>query len=83
MPVSLKTSVEGSKAEYVQLGKSGLRVSIPIFGTMSLGSSDWAPWVINEEEVSSPLSHFPLPHLPTLEPFPSPGKSVPLERNCG
>lgn len=53
IPVSLKKSVEESKAEYVQLGKSGLRVSVPIFGTMSLGSSEWADWVINEEEASS------------------------------
>jgi len=50
MPESLKISLENSKAEYVQLGKSGLRVSIPIFGAMSFGSSQWAPWVIEEEE---------------------------------
>jgi len=93
MPDSLKISLENSKAEYVQLGKSGLRVSIPIFGAMryeiglsrmqirswchailysihlflhpspfllnrqmltpyshSFGSSQWAPWVIEEEE---------------------------------
>jgi len=54
MPLSLKTSVENSKAEYVQLGKSGLRISIPIFGAMSIGHPDWAPWVIGEEE-SLPL----------------------------
>ncbi|KAL1652827.1 hypothetical protein SLS61_004447 [Didymella pomorum] len=39
-----------SKAEYRQLGKSGLRVSVPIFGCMSFGSSKWQPWVIEEEE---------------------------------
>lgn len=32
MPKSLKESFENTKAEYVQLGKSGLRVSVPIFG---------------------------------------------------
>ncbi|GBE86716.1 Aldo-keto reductase dtxS3 [Sparassis crispa] len=35
--------------EYRQLGKSGLRVSVPILGAMSFGSSEWAPWVINED----------------------------------
>jgi hypothetical protein len=50
-PKSLVDSVEQSKAEYVQLGKSGLRVSIPIFGAMSFGTPEWAPWVIDEEKV--------------------------------
>ncbi|KAL3420602.1 aldo/keto reductase [Phlyctema vagabunda] len=50
----LKESVENSKAEYVQLGKSGLRVSVPIFGAMSIGHPDWAPWVLDEEK-SLPL----------------------------
>jgi hypothetical protein len=50
IPKTLKASIESSKAEYVQLGKSGLRVSIPIFGAMSIGHPDWAPWVIDEEK---------------------------------
>jgi len=54
LPKSLKDSVEGSKAEYIKLGNSGLRVSIPIFGAMSIGHPDWAPWVIDEEK-SLPL----------------------------
>ncbi|KDQ53436.1 hypothetical protein JAAARDRAFT_39467 [Jaapia argillacea MUCL 33604] len=37
-------------AEYRQLGKSGLRVSVPIVGAMSFGSSKWAPWVIDEDK---------------------------------
>ena len=49
-----KVDIEGllkeSKAEYRQLGKSGLRVSVPILGAMSIGSSKWQPWVIEEEE---------------------------------
>lgn len=49
-----KLDIEGllkqSKAEYKQLGKSGLRVSVPILGAMSIGSSKWQPWVIEEEE---------------------------------
>lgn len=49
-----KLDIEGllkeSKAEYKKLGKSGLRVSVPILGAMSIGSSKWQPWVIEEEE---------------------------------
>ena len=52
-PKSLLNSIENSKAEYVQLGKSGLRVSIPILGAMSIGHPEWAPWVIDEEKVGS------------------------------
>lgn len=51
MPKLLKESVENSKAEYVSLGKSGLRISIPILGAMSIGHPEWAPWVIDEEKV--------------------------------
>jgi hypothetical protein len=51
MPKLLKESVENSKAEYVNLGKSGLRISIPILGAMSIGHPEWAPWVIDEEKV--------------------------------
>lgn len=49
--MSLKESLEHSKAEYVNLGKSGLKVSMPIFGAMSIGHPDWAPWVLDEEKV--------------------------------
>lgn len=51
MHPSLKESVQHSKAEYVNLGKSGLMVSIPIFGAMSIGHPDWADWVLDEEKV--------------------------------
>ncbi|KAI9749841.1 MAG: hypothetical protein M4579_006718 [Chaenotheca gracillima] len=50
LPESLQKSVEGSKAEYVRLGKSGLKVSIPILGAMSMGSSKWMDWVMDEEK---------------------------------
>lgn len=57
---SLKASVEGSKTEYVRLGNSGLRVSMPILGAMSIGHPDWAPWVLDEEKVQLLLpSQFP------------------------
>jgi len=45
---------ENEWVEYRQLGKSGLRVSVPILGAMSFGSSQWAPWVI-DEDVALPL----------------------------
>ncbi|KAG2152539.1 NADP-dependent oxidoreductase domain-containing protein [Suillus bovinus] len=38
-----------SKVQYRTLGKSGLKVSVPILGAMSFGSSKWAPWVLDEE----------------------------------
>ena len=48
----VREAVESTKAEYKQLGKSGLRVSIPILGAMSYGDEAWQPWVLNEEKVS-------------------------------
>lgn len=39
------------QVEYRRLGKSGLRVSVPILGAMSFGSDKWLPWVINEDKV--------------------------------
>ncbi|OHF03275.1 aldo-keto reductase [Colletotrichum orchidophilum] len=49
VPASLQKSLDATKVEYVNLGASGLRVSVPILGGMSLGSSEWAPWVLDEE----------------------------------
>jgi aryl-alcohol dehydrogenase-like predicted oxidoreductase len=37
LPPSVKESFENSKCEYRRLGKSGLKVSVPIFGCMSFG----------------------------------------------
>lgn len=34
MPKSLKDSLDATKVSYAQLGKSGLRVSVPILGAM-------------------------------------------------
>ncbi len=52
IPLSLKESVENTKCEYRQLGKSGLRISLPIFGCMSFGDPKSLSWVIGEDEVS-------------------------------
>jgi aryl-alcohol dehydrogenase-like predicted oxidoreductase len=49
-PKSLKDSANSTLVEYRQLGKSGLRVSVPILGGMSFGDPDWMPWVLDEEK---------------------------------
>lgn len=43
-------AAEFPKAEYKQLGKSGLRVSVPILGAMSIGDKRWQQWVTEENE---------------------------------
>ena len=43
-------SVDVPLAEYKQLGKSGLRVSVPILGAMSFGDKRWQPWVVEADE---------------------------------
>lgn len=50
VPASLQSSVNATEVEYVQLGSSGLRVSVPILGTMGIGSKDWQSWVMEEDE---------------------------------
>ena len=45
------------KMEYTRLGNSGLKISKVIYGTMSLGSSDWQEWVLNEEASLPLLKH--------------------------
>ncbi|RVX71869.1 hypothetical protein B0A52_04268 [Exophiala mesophila] len=49
LPSSLQISLDGTKVSYVQLGKSGLRVSVPILGGMSFGHKQWQPWVLDDE----------------------------------
>ncbi|XDG04686.1 hypothetical protein ABKA04_004301 [Annulohypoxylon sp. FPYF3050] len=49
IPASVQKSLDGTKVEYVRVGSSGLRVSTPILGAMSLGSTKWMPWVLDEE----------------------------------
>jgi len=51
LPETLARSLETSKCEYVQLGQSGLRVSVPVLGAMSIGDPKCLDWVLNEEEV--------------------------------
>ncbi|KIV96716.1 hypothetical protein PV10_00543 [Exophiala mesophila] len=47
---ALRASLESTKAEYRRLGKSGLRISVPILGAMSFGDPDWQSWVVNEDK---------------------------------
>lgn len=51
VPELLRVSIESTKVEYVRLGKSGLKLSVPILGAMSIGDPKWNPWVIEEEKV--------------------------------
>ena len=79
MPESLAASLEGSKAEYVRLGKSGLKVSVPIFGTMSIGDPGWIDWVEGEEKVTQIPHHIThaLPLKLTIHLSPSPSSKPP------
>ena len=63
VPPLLKASIDATKATYKQLGKSGLRVSVPVFGAMSFGTSKWGAWVIDEDKVS-PLPSYGLRRWP-------------------
>ncbi|EXJ77616.1 alcohol dehydrogenase [Capronia epimyces CBS 606.96] len=49
IPRSLQESLDNTKVSYVQLGASGLQVSVPILGAMSIGHKDWQPWVLDDE----------------------------------
>ncbi|KAH8832468.1 Aldo/keto reductase [Flagelloscypha sp. PMI_526] len=37
-------------AHYRRLGSSGLRISVPVFGAMSIGHKSWQPWVVDGDE---------------------------------
>lgn len=50
LPESVTKSLEETKAEYRLLGKSGLRISVPVFGCMSIGNPQWADWVVGPEK---------------------------------
>ncbi|KAL1591700.1 CSG1/SUR1-like protein [Paraconiothyrium brasiliense] len=45
------------KMEYVNLGKSGLKVSKVILGAMSYGDPKWQEWVLDEEQSLPLLEH--------------------------
>jgi aryl-alcohol dehydrogenase-like predicted oxidoreductase len=46
----METEQTTPKAIYRQLGKSGLRVSVPILGAMGIGDKRYQPWVLEEDD---------------------------------
>ncbi|KAI9154708.1 Aldo-keto reductase dtxS3 [Paramyrothecium foliicola] len=50
VPPRLKQSLEDTVVSYRQLGKSGLRVSVPILGCMGLGDPQSIPWAVGEDK---------------------------------
>jgi aryl-alcohol dehydrogenase-like predicted oxidoreductase len=42
--------VDDSRMEYTTLGSTGMEVSKICLGCMSFGSSDWRPWVLDEDD---------------------------------
>ncbi|KAJ5971526.1 uncharacterized protein N7479_001444 [Penicillium vulpinum] len=50
LPPGVAKSMAETKVEYRRLGNSGLRVSVPIVGCMSIGNPEWANWVIGAEK---------------------------------
>lgn len=54
---SLAVKPPSTEMEYTRLGQAGIKVSKVILGAMSYGSSDWAKWVLDEEEALPLLEH--------------------------
>ncbi|KAJ5605739.1 aldo-keto reductase [Penicillium lagena] len=50
LPPLLKDSRSKTKASYRRLGNSGLWVSVPILGGMSIGSPEWGSWILDEKK---------------------------------
>jgi len=50
LPPGVAKSIQSSKADYRRLGNSGLYVSVPIVGCMSIGNPEWASWVLGADE---------------------------------
>ncbi|KAK4078938.1 hypothetical protein Trihar35433_43 [Trichoderma harzianum] len=50
VPPGVAKSLNETKVDYRLLGASGLRVSVPIVGCMSIGNPEWANWVIGPEK---------------------------------
>ncbi|OBT66865.1 hypothetical protein VE03_04145 [Pseudogymnoascus sp. 23342-1-I1] len=50
LPEGVAKSMEGTKVDYRLVGNSGLRVSVPIIGCMSIGNPEWANWVAGPEK---------------------------------
>jgi len=46
----MSSASDKTPVKYVRLGKTGLRVSVPIVGCMSFGDAGWQGWLIPEEQ---------------------------------
>lgn len=49
LPEGVEESLATTKVDYKKVGNSGLYVSVPIVGCMSIGNPEWANWVIGPE----------------------------------
>jgi aryl-alcohol dehydrogenase-like predicted oxidoreductase len=47
-PPDLQKSLDSTKVSYANLGRSGLKLSVPVLGAMSFGHKDWQPWVVDD-----------------------------------
>ena len=70
LPAAVQASINGTKVAYAQLGSSGLRVSVPILGAMSLGTKEWLDWVVEEEEALQVLKAAWDRGIPFALPYP-------------
>lgn len=50
LPPLLNESRNKTKVSYKRLGSSGLWVSAPILGGMSIGSSEFGSWILEEDK---------------------------------
>lgn len=50
LPAGVAESLSETKVDYKRVGNSGLQVSVPIVGCMSIGNPEWADWVIGPEK---------------------------------
>lgn len=50
LPEGVAKSMDETKVDYKLVGNSGLRVSVPIIGCMSIGNPEWASWVQGPEK---------------------------------
>lgn len=69
IPQSLKESIEKTKCDYRQLGNSGLRISVPVFGCMSFGDTKAQSWAIDEAEVRKFAWQNPVNHIRSANDF--------------
>lgn len=58
-----------------RLGKSGLKISKVILGTMSYGAKDWQDWVLNEDEALPLIEHAYKSGINTWDTVPPPPHS--------